>query len=263
MHPPVSFAIDRDSGIATIVFDRPEVLNAIDLPMAKAFRAAVAEVTADAAVRCIVLTGAGRAFMAGGDIGGFAADLDKAGAAVDILLEEVHPAILALRSVPAPVLAVVRGAAAGAGLSLVLGADVVVAAESASFVLAYDRLGVTPDCGGTWFLERKIGRTQAFALMLTGARLRAAEAHARGLITEVVDDDRLEARGHELAESIARGPTLAFGRYKALIDEAPVRSLAEQLEAERRAFIAATHTEDFAEGVRAFAAKRPPAFQGR
>ncbi len=263
MISPVSRVIDAASGVATIRFDRPDVLNAIDLATARAFRAAVEAVTADPSVRCIVLTGAGRCFVAGGDLGAIGADLDAAANVVDGLLDALHPALTALRRAPAPVVAVVRGAAAGAGFSLVLAADVVVAGESAVFQIAYDKVGATPDCGGTWFLERKVGRTRAFELMLTGRRLSAAEAVALGVVTEMVADADLETRGRALAAAIAAGPTRAFGRFKSLIDAAPSRSLEDQLEAERAAFVAATATADFREGVTAFLAKRPPVFEGR
>lgn len=259
----VSCTIDPATGIATLTFERPEVLNALDLATARAFRAAVERVTGDPGVRVIVLRGAGRAFMAGGDVASFAAAGEDIAGVIHGLLDAIHPALLALRAAAAPVVALVRGAAAGAGFSLVLGADVVVAEETAAFLVAYDRLGATPDCGGTWFLERRVGRARAFELMLTGRRLTAAEAQAIGIVTEVVAPGELEARGQALAEAIARGPTGAYGRFKRLVDEAPSRRLAEQLEAERAAFVAATETADFREGVAAFLAKRPPQFRGR
>lgn len=259
----VSCAIDPATGVATLTFERPEVLNALDLDTAQAFRAAVERVTSDPCVRVIVLSGAGRAFIAGGDVASFAAAGEGIAGVVHGLLDAIHPAVLALRAAAAPVVALVRGAAAGAGFSLVLGADVVVAEETATFLLAYDRLGATPDCGGTWFLERRVGRARAFELMLTRRRLTAAEAQAIGIVTEVVAPGELEARGRALGEAIARGPTRAYGRFKRLVDEAPSRRLAEQLEAERAAFVAATETADFREGVAAFLAKRPPQFRGR
>lgn len=259
----VSSSIDTTTGVAILRFERPEVLNAIDLATARAFRAAVETVTGDPSVRVIVLAGAGRAFMAGGDVASFAAAGDDVAGVVHGLLDAIHPAVTALRAAAAPVVALVRGAAAGAGFSLVLGADVVVAEETAAFLVAYDRLGATPDCGGTWFLERRVGRARAFELMLTGRRLSATEARDLGIVTEVVPAGALEARGRELAEAIARGPTQAYGRYKRLVDEAPSRRLAEHLEAERVAFVAATETDDFREGVTAFLAKRPPVFRGR
>lgn len=259
----VSHSIDAETGVATIRFERPEVLNAIDVASARDLRAAVEAVTSDPRVRAIVLTGAGRAFMAGGDVASFVAKEGETAGVIHAILDAVHPAVLALRAAPAPVIALVRGAAAGAGFALVLGADLVVAEEKSSFVVAYDRLGTTPDCGATWFLERRVGRTRAFELMLTGRRLSAAEALALGIVGEVVPEGTLEERGKELAERIARGPTRAFGRFKALIDGAPTRSLADQLEAERIAFVAATETADFHEGVAAFLGKRAPVFTGR
>lgn len=259
----VSCVIEPATGVATLRFERPDVLNALDLATARAFGAAVERVTRDPDVRAIVLCGAGRAFMAGGDVGAFAAAGEDVASVVHGLLDAVHPAVLALRATPAPVLALVRGAAAGAGFSLALGADVVVAEETATFVVAYDRLGATPDCGGTWFLERRVGRARAFELMLTGRRLTATQARDVGIVTEVVGTGELEARGQALAEAIARGPTRAYGRFKRLVDEAPSRRLVEHLEAERAAFVGATATADFREGVAAFLAKRPPSFRGR
>ncbi len=258
--PPVTRAFDSATGIARITFNRPEVLNAIDVPTALAFRDAVDAVVAEERLRCIVLAGAGRAFVAGGDVASFAADPART---VDALLDALHPAILAMRACPAPVLAAVQGASAGAGLSLVLGADLVVASETARFVIAYDRIGVSPDCGGTWFLPRKVGRTCAFELMLLGRNLDAEAAREVGIVSEVVPAAELDATVDEMARRIASGPTAAFGRFKRLVDDALAAPLARHLEDERRAFLAATETADFREGVEAFLGKREPAFQGR
>lgn len=263
MNAPVMYSLDEVSGVATIRFARPEVLNAIDLASARAFHAAAQRACADPRVRCIVLAGTGKAFAAGGDVGAFARNIDDASALVHGLLDAINPALLALREAPAPVVAVVRGPAAGAGMSLALCADFVLASDNAVFQVAYDRLGAQPDCGGTWFLERRVGRGRAFELMLTGKRLNADDALAYGIVNEIVADDGLDARAAALASRIASGPTAAFGRFKRLIDEAPSLSLAAQLEAERSAFVAATRTADFKEGVRAFLEKRHPLFEGR
>ena len=213
-----------------------------------------------APLRCVVLTGAGKAFVAGGDVAAFAADLDIADRTLGRILNHMHPALLALRGLDAPVLAAVNGAAAGAGLSLVLGADFVVANRSARLVMAYDKLGVPPDCGGTWFLSRKVGRARAFDMMLMGTVLSAEEAMAQGLVNVVADPDDFEAAVRSAAERIAAGPTLAFGRFKRLMDaELP---LAAQLEAEREAFTACTRSEDFRAAATAFVAKRTPTFRG-
>ncbi|WP_026354475.1 enoyl-CoA hydratase/isomerase family protein [Massilia niastensis] len=263
MNAPVTWTLDEVSGVATIRFARPAVLNAIDLSSATAFHAAVQCVCADPRTRCIVLAGTGKAFVAGGDVGAFARNIDDASALIHGLLDALNPALLALRRVSAPVVAVVRGPAAGAGMSLVLSADVVLASDNAIFQIAYDRLGAQPDCGGTWFLERRVGRGRAFELMFTGKRLNADDALAYGIVNEIVADDALDARASALASRIASGPTSAFGRFKHLIDEAPSLSLAAQLEAERSAFVAATRTADFREGVSAFLEKRHPLFAGR
>ena len=258
--PPVTHVFDAATGIARITFDRPEVLNAIDLAMAQAFGGTVAAVTRLEGLRCIVLTGAGRAFIAGGDVASFGEEPAKV---VDALLEALHPPLLALRFCAAPVLAVVQGAAAGGGLSIALGADYLLASDKARFVVSYDRIGAAPDCGGTWFLARKLGRTRALAMMLRGEALDAQAALDVGIVSEVVPHAELEARAQALALRIASGPTQAYGQFKRLIDEASAATLAEQLEAERRAFLAATGTVDFREGVAAFLGKRAPAFTGR
>lgn len=256
---PVLVEIDHDSGIARIIFNRPEVLNAIDVATADAFLEAARTVAADPGVRCIVLSGRGRAFIAGGDIVSFGSKPEQVTSVVNALLDRLHPAILALRSAPAPVVAAVRGAAAGAGLSLVLGADFVIASEDARFVIAYDKIGAPPDCGGVWFLRERLGRARALEFLLMGSVLDAAAAREYGIVNEVAAD--VEARADEIAAKIASGPTQAYGAFKALIDvDMP---LAQHLEAEREAFLKVTRTADFSEGVSAFIDKRKPQFRGQ
>lgn len=256
---PVLVSIDHASGIARITFNRPEVLNAVDVATANAFLQAARAVSADPAVRCIILSGQGRAFAAGGDVASFGADPEKSAEIVNALLDPLHPAILALRASPAPVVAAIRGVAAGAGLSLALSADYVVAAKDASFLIAYDKIGASPDCGGVWFLQRRVGRARAFEMMLLGSVLDAATAREYGVVNEVAED--VEARAGEIAAKIASGPTQAYGAFKALMDTD--RSLAGHLEAEREAFIKMTATEDFREGTAAFLGKRKAQFKGR
>lgn len=256
---PVLTSVDSASQVARISFNRPEVLNALDVATASAFLEAVRLVTADPIVRCIVISGEGRAFVAGGDVASFGQEPTQAAAVVNALLDSLHPAILALRASPAPVVAAVRGAAAGAGLSLALSADIVVAAEDARFLVAYDKIGAAPDCGGTWFLKRRVGRARAFELMLLGSVLDAATAREFGIVNEVAAD--VDARAGEIAARIASGPTGAYGAFKSLMDDD--MPLAQHLEAERNAFIRATNTADFLEGVSAFVGKRKPQFRGR
>lgn len=257
----VSLSTDTATGIATITFNRPEVFNALDVPLAAAFEEATARIARTGGLRCVVLTGSGKAFMAGGDVGGFAADLDHADRTLERLLIHMHPAILTLRRIDAPVVAAVNGVAAGAGLSMVLGADYVVATRSARLVLAYDKLGVSPDCGGSWFLARKLGRAKAFDLMLMGKALTAEEGLDLGLINAVAEDAGFADAVQAAAAKIAQGPTRAFGSFKRLMDvDLP---LAAQMEMEREGFVACTRTEDFRAAATGFVAKTPVTFKGR
>lgn len=259
----VTTGLDVETGLATLTFNRPEALNAINVPLAQAFLAAVRELRARSGVRCILLTGAGRAFMAGGDVSSMAGSPEQAGTAISEILDAVNPAIMLLRSMDAPVIAAVRGVAAGAGLSLTLMADLVVAHEDTKFLVAYNGIGAVPDCGGSWFLAHKLGAGRAAELMLLGRTLSAAEAKAWGMITEVVPEGDYESRLNRIIEKVAGGPTRAFGAYRRLIDRANGDQLADHLEAERAAFLEMTRTEDFAEGVSAFLSKRPAKFLGR
>lgn len=253
---------DATTGIGRLTLNRPDVLNALDVPTARAFLAAVRQLTATPGLRVIVLSGAGRAFAAGGDVASFAAGgVHRAADVIHDLLDALNPAILALRQTPAPVITAVRGAAAGAGLSLAISGDLVVAEERARFMIAYDRIGASPDCGLSWFLPRRVGRGMAFGMMLAGRSLTAAEALAIRLIDRSAPEAEFDAVVDDLAMRVAAGPTQAFGHYKALLDGN--LDLAAHLEAERQRFTACTHTADFAEGVDAFITKRNPVFTGR
>jgi 2-(1,2-epoxy-1,2-dihydrophenyl)acetyl-CoA isomerase len=252
-----------ETGIARLILNRPDVLNALDVPLAEAFRDAVEEVAQADDIRAIVLAGAGRAFVAGGDVAAFGSDFSRSGEVVNALLDALHPALLRLRALDAPVIAAVRGVAAGAGLSLVLNADLVVAEEGARFVIAYDKVGSSPDCGGTWFLPRRVGRAKAAELMFLGESLDTQQALAAGIVNRVVPVGELDASTDAIATRVALGATRAFGQFKRLADSALERPLAEHLEAERAAFLAGTQTADFREGVTAFLDKRNPDFTGK
>lgn len=253
---------DTDNGIGRITLNRPEVLNALDVATAQDFLTAVRTLTATDGLRAIVLSGAGRAFAAGGDVASFTANgIERAPEVIHALLDPLNTAIVALRQHPAPVITAVKGVAAGAGLSLALSGDLIVAEARARFVVAYDRVGAPPDCGLSWFLPRRVGRGMAFEMMLTGRTLTAAEALACRLADRVEAGDNFDGAVTALAGRVAAGPTLAFGHYKALLDSE--LGLADHLEAERRAFVTTTQTQDFAEGVSAFIDKRSPVFSGR
>ncbi|AXQ31062.1 enoyl-CoA hydratase [Solimonas sp. K1W22B-7] len=255
--------IDPERGIATITVNRPQVLNAIDVPTARAIFEAVRPLQNDPAVRCIVLRGNGRAFIAGGDLARFAEDFDQAANVVDELLDALHPTIEILRGHDAPVLASVHGAVAGAGLSLMAACDLVVAAEGTRFLLAYDRIGASPDCGGTWFLPRLLGERRAAELMMLGETWDAETAQRMGLVNRVSPADGLDAMTESLSARLASGPTLAYGAYKRLASQAYNRPLLIQLDLERAAFKSATRTADFRAGVEAFLGRSTPVFAGR
>lgn len=255
--------IDPLSGIATITINRPEVLNAIDVETAEALRDAVQPLAGNDSVRCILLRGEGRAFVAGGDVASFAEDFDKTAEVVDQLLNALHPVIETLHAHPAPVVCAVQGAAAGAGLSLMAGCDLVVAAEGARFLLAYNQIGASPDCGGSWYLPRILGRRRVAELMYLGAQWDTEQALSYGLINRVVPAAELDKEVASWVAKIARGPSLANAAFKRLVDQSLDTSLSEQLEAERAAFKGATQTADFEEGVTAFLEKRRPEFKGQ
>jgi len=258
---PVLWSLD-ENGIGWITFNRPKVLNALDVPSARALAEAVRGLLAQPGLRAVVMRGAGRAFVAGGDVSDFGADPTQARAQVNAILDAAHEALLALAAQDAPVVVQVQGAAAGAGMSLVLAADLVVAAEDAQFMMAYDRLGAPTDCGATWHLARKLGTGRAAEFYLTSRTLSAAEAQQWGIVTRVVPAEALEAEVAGFAASLAAGPTRAFGAFRRTLAAAHGNSFAEQLEAERYAFVENTGTKDFREGVGAFLTRRKPAFRG-
>ncbi len=252
---------DGDLRIATLVLNRPEVMNAIDVPMARAIGTAVAQI-ADLGPRAVVMRGNGRGFVAGGDVKRFADNFATSATVIDELLDALHPAIVTLSQLSAPKIASVHGAVAGAGLSLMSGCDLVIAADTSRFLMAYDRIGAAMDCGGSWYLPRRIGRRKATALMLLSETWEAKTAHSCGLVDKVCAEAALADETRALAERLAKRPTAAFAAWRRLMDAAETRSLSEHLEMERKEFREATRTQDFAEGVSAFLEKRAPDFRG-
>ncbi len=262
----VRLVTDAASGIATITLNRPQALNALDIPMAEGLRAATARVAADATIHAVVIQGAGEHFMAGGDIKAFHDSLDDPPAERRALLErligEVHHAVTSIREMEKPVIASVRGAVAGFGFSLMSACDLAIAADSCYFTLAYRHIGTSPDGGSTYALPRLVGVKQAMEIALLGERFKAPRALELGLINRVVPAAELAATTQALAQELANGPTIALGRTKRLINESLNRNLAEQLQAEQDSFAACAMTQDFARGVRGFVAKQKPGFLG-
>ncbi len=260
---PIISTLNRQTGVATLTFNRPEVLNAINIPMAEALLEAVKALREEPGLRCIVLTGAGRAFMAGGDVASMSGTPEQTRDVINGLLVPINEAILLLRSMDAPIIAAVEGAAAGAGLSLALMADIIVAEQNARFLIGYNGIGAVPDCGGTWFLPHKIGSARATEMMMLGRTLSAIEAKQLGLVAEVSPEGTFDEVLAATLNRVANGPTQAFGAFRRLIDDASGSPLDIHLEAERQAFLKIAETADFAEGVSAFLAKRPAAFSGQ
>jgi 2-(1,2-epoxy-1,2-dihydrophenyl)acetyl-CoA isomerase len=248
----------RDDAVLTITLNRPDVLNAFNAEMHKGLAAALKEARAPE-VRAVVITGAGRGFCVGQDLTEFREAPGNIGAR---LRESYHPNVLAIRALEKPVIAAVNGATAGAGLSFACACDLRIAADSASFVPAFINIGLVPDSGGTYFITRILGPARAFEWLASGRKLTASEAHAWGLVSEVVQAPALAARAGELAAGLAAMPTRGIGMTKRLIDHAASATLEQQLEREAQLQTAATRTRDFGEGVAAFLEKRPARFTG-
>jgi 2-(1,2-epoxy-1,2-dihydrophenyl)acetyl-CoA isomerase len=248
----------RAGAVQTITLNRPDKMNAFTRALHGALREALKEAR-DPAVRAVVITGAGRGFCAGQDLTEFSESGDVGAA----LRETYHPNVLAIRALEKPVIAAVNGACAGAGLSLACACDIRIAADNASFVPGFIGIGLVPDAGGTYFIHRLLGASRAFEWMSSNRRLTAAEAHAWGIVSEVVEGDALPARAAELASFYAGLPTRAIGMTKRLFDHADTATLEEQLEHEAQLQAAATQTDDFREGVAAFLEKREARFSGR
>jgi 2-(1,2-epoxy-1,2-dihydrophenyl)acetyl-CoA isomerase len=252
-----------EDGIGRLTLNRPDKLNSFTAAMHAEVRAALARLVPDGA-RVLVLTGAGRGFCAGQDLGDRAVAPGARGVDLGESIEKNYtPLILGLRSLPLPVVAAVNGVAAGAGANLALACDLVIAARSATFIQSFAKLGLVPDSGGTWFLPRLVGNARALGLALLADKLPAQQAADWGLIWRCVDDAEFPAVIEALARQLAVAPTRGLARTKAAIYAAWQQGLEQQLDLERDAQRELGWSEDYAEGVAAFTAKRPAQFKGR
>ena len=250
---------DVQGGVATLTLNRPDALNALNAPLRIELLAAVKSAARDEAVRAVVITGAGRGFCAGADLRGGSGKRDFR----RVLAAEYNPLIEAIRACPKPVIASVNGVAAGAGMSIALAADLVIAAEEARFVPAFHRIGLVPDSGLARTLVRALGRHQAFQILAGEGQLSATEARDAGLVASVVPATELAGETGRLAARLAAGATRGLALTKRLLARAEDATLADTLETEAALQELAGRTEDHAEGVAAFTEKRDPSFRGR
>ena len=258
--------VERSGTVATLTLNRPDALNTLDFALMDALVAAAADVAADDALRVVVLRGAGRHFLAGGDVRTFAGELSKPptqrNADFRHMIGRLHSAIEHFHRMPHPVVGQVHGAVAGFGLSLMNACDLVIAAEDTYFASAYRNIALTPDGGGSWSLPRIVGMRRAMEILLLGERFDAQRALEFGLVNRVVAAAELEGTVAQMVEALATGPVMAIRNAKRLLRESPGRSLSEQLDAEAVSFGACAGTDDFVEGISAFLEKRPARFGG-
>ena len=260
-------AVSVENGVATLTMNRPEARNALSSEMRSDLADALHDVEQDPVVRCVVLTGAGEHFMAGGDVKNMAESL--AGKPPEQIRKEflfrihdLHPIMFSMRRMPKPIIASCRGAAAGAGVSMALACDLIIAAEDAFFTLAYCRIGASPDGSSSFHLPRAVGIKKAMEIALLGDRFDARTAQDIGMINYVVKTEELAAETEKLARRLASGPTHVYGNTKALFYRSLESEFEAQLQAEAEYFADCASRADFKEGVTAFAEKRSPVFTG-
>lgn len=249
--------------IATITLHRPDAANSLNLAMGNDLLAAANACASDPSLRAVILTAEGRMFCAGGDVAGFS-NADNAGELLRGITTGLHAAIARFQRMDAPLIVAVNGVAAGAGMSIALTGDFIIAAASAKFTMAYTAIGLSPDGSSTFFLPRLVGPLKAKELMMQNAVLSADEALSLGIVSDIVPDEELMTTVNSLAEKLASGPTKAYGEVKRLVADSFSSSLDAQMERETRAIAdLANHTEDARNGIAAFLAKEKPEFNGQ
>lgn len=254
--------LEHRGAVASITLNRPLVLNGIDEGLAAELGEAIERATELPSVRAVLLSGAGRAFCAGGDLSRFDGG-EKFGAVAERTMSVFHPVVRRIATLPVPTVVAVHGAVAGAGIGLMLACDFVLAATGTRFTLAYPRIGGTIDAGASWFLVRALGTRKAMELAILAETFDADAAHGLGLVNRVVPTDALGEEAFAFSERLATGPTAAYGAIKRLVACAHGNDLPAQLDAEQAAFVTSAATDDFAEGLVAFREKRQPLFTGK
>lgn len=249
-----------ENGVCELRLNRPEVFNSFNMSMAKALQSALDDAELNSQIRAIVITGEGKAFCAGQDLG---EAVDPDGPDLEtIVREHYNPIITRIRSIEKPIIAAVNGVAAGAGANIALACDITIASTNASFIQAFSKIGLIPDSGGTFFLPRLVGTQKALALMMTGDKVSATEAEAMNMIYKAIDAAEFEASVKTFARQLAQMPTRGLGLTKKAINASWTNSLEEQLNVELALQVEAGETYDFREGVNAFLEKRKPEFKG-
>ena len=251
----------QQGSIGTMTFNRPEVYNAMNVELILAMRDVTAEIAASKTLRVLILKGAGKAFLAGGDVGLFYKQRDGM-QGIKPMGDALHAGIKNIRNMPFPVIAQIQGACAGAGLSVAMAADFAIAAEGAQFNTAYTKIGLSPDGGSTFFLPRYVGMKRALELTMLADMFDASAAASMGIINRAVPAEALEQEVNALAERLSNGATQAFARAKKLINQSFVTPIDKQLDDEMAYFAECALTNDFREGVTAFVEKRKPRFTG-
>ena len=252
---------EKIDAVGKITLNRPEKYNSFVREMALSFQNTLANCESDNSIRCILITGAGKAFCAGQDL---KEAIDPQGPEIEqIVREHYNPIIKRIREIEKPVIAAVNGVAAGAGANLALACDIVTATQSAKFIQAFSKIGLIPDSGGTYFLPRLIGLPKATAFMMTGEPVSSEKAEALGMIYAVYEDAEFESKTLELTRSIAAMPTKGLGYTKRLLNQSFNNSLEDQLDLEAATQSLSAHADDHKEGIQAFLQKRPPKFTGK